>query len=153
MNATKILWGQVPLASTVVLAFVWGDGVGRLAPCLPAPARPSLVQNSRLAGLSATGFLLAVVRLRRLCAACRHRGRLYRGVRWNRRCHRGDRDVSLVRARGQARHHLWVEELSARTQALLLPGRAYSRCSGHEFRGDCDSDKQAFHLIRPTTPA
>ena len=46
-----------------------GDGMDRLAARLSAAARPSLVRGARLAGLSAAGVLLVVVRLRRLCAA------------------------------------------------------------------------------------
>ena len=45
-----------------------GDGVDGLAAGLPAAARPPVVRAFRLAGLSAAGLLLVVVRLRRLRA-------------------------------------------------------------------------------------
>ena len=99
MNATKILWSQVLLVSAVVLAFVWGatEWVAWRLAFQPQLGRPWF-ETSRLAGLSAHGLLLVVVRLRRLCARYLRRGRLYRCVGWLRRGHHRDCDVGLAGA-------------------------------------------------------
>jgi len=71
--------------------------VGCLASGVPASAWPPLVFAPGLARVSAAGFLLVVVRLRRLCPEIFVEG-AYIGHRWYRRGRSGDR-MSVWRAR------------------------------------------------------
>src|SRR5712671_4742691 len=59
-----------------------GDAVDRLAPRFSAATWPALVPHyAGSAGLSPSGILLVVVRLRRLCATDLPRRRLHGGIR------------------------------------------------------------------------
>ena len=143
MNATKILWGQVLLVCASVLAFVWAATewtAWRLA-FQPQLGRPWF-ELVRLAGLSAAGLLLVVVRLRRLCARDLRRGRLHRGVRRRSprsssrsRCRCGGRGKSRsVTTYGSAR---WAETREIREAGLLHPdGVLLGRWRGDYLRHD-----------------
>ena len=109
-----------------------GDGMGRLAPGLPAPARPPLVRTARLAGLSAARLLLVVVRLRRLCAR-RSSSRAPTSPRpagsppssSRSPCRSGARaKPSSVTTYGSAR---WAETREVRDAGLLRPRRRAAR--------------------------
>src|SRR5258708_29288207 len=81
--------------------------MGGVETWLPTATRAALVRTlARRAGLPPARFLLVVVRLRRLCAACLRRGGLHRGVWWLHLDRSRDWHVGMARARSESRRHL-----------------------------------------------
>src|SRR5258708_28828124 len=113
MSATKILWGQVTAVFAIVLIAVWAATqwtAWRLG-YQPQLGQPWFELWRGAPVYLPPGFLLVVVRLRRLRAAHFYRGGLYRGIG---RIHldRGrHRHVGLACTRGEERGYLWHSTL------------------------------------------